>query len=56
MNNCKFRFVDMGFLVINSVRLSWHALSRTPALFHGCKQRGFEAKVTTMAMQAPCTN
>ena len=26
MNNCKFRFVDTGFLVINSVRWSWHCI------------------------------
>jgi hypothetical protein len=31
-------------------------LSHTGAPFHGCKKRGFEAKVTTVALQAPCTN
>jgi hypothetical protein len=32
------------------------ALSRTVAPFHGCKRRGTEAMVTTVAVQAPCTN
>jgi hypothetical protein len=57
MNNWKFRFVDTGFrLVINSVRWSWHCIVACRCAISGLQSGGLEATVTTVAVQAPCTN